>query len=126
MIRIALIGIIAVFLSIQFKNGKSEYGTYISLAACIIIFGLGISKLELIIETIHKIQSYIVISQTYIVILIKIIGITYVAEFASNLCKDAGHAAISNQIELVGKLTILSISMPILMALLETINNFLI
>lgn len=125
MLKIAAIGIVAVLLAIQFKSGKSEYGTYISLAACIIIFSLGIFKLEMIIDTIKKIQSYIVIKQTYIVILIKIIGITYIAEFASNLCKDAGHGAIANQIELVGKLTILSMSMPILMALLETINDFL-
>lgn len=125
MVKIAILGIVAVLLAIQFKNEKSEYGIYISLVACIIIFGFGIKKLQIILETINKIQGYIVVNQTYIIILIKIIGITYTAEFASNLCKDAGHGAISNQIELVGKLTILSISMPILMALLETINEFL-
>ncbi len=125
MIKIAIIGICAVLIGVQFKNGKSEYGIYISLAACIIIFGLGLSYLETIIQTINQIQSYIHVNQDYIAILIKIIGITYIAEFASNLCKDAGHAAISNQIELVGKLTILSISMPILMALLQTMNEFL-
>ena len=125
MIKIAITGVIAVLLAIQFKGSKSEYGTYISLAACVMIFCLGISKLEIIIEAINKIQSYISINKIYITILLKIIGITYVAEFASSLCKDAGHAAISNQIELVGKLTILSISMPILLALLDTINDFL-
>jgi stage III sporulation protein AD len=125
MIKIAVVGIAAVLIAIQFKNGKSEYGVYISLAACIIIFGLGISRLEIIIETINKIQGYIKVNQGYFKILIKIIGITYIAEFASNLCKDAGHASISNQIELVGKLTILCISMPIIMALLETMNEFL-
>lgn len=125
MIRIAIIGICAVLIAIQFKNGKTEYGIYISLAACIIIFGLGLNYLETIINTINQIQGYIQVNQSYIAILIKIIGITYIAEFSSNLCKDAGHAAISNQIELVGKLTILSISMPILMALLQTMNEFL-
>lgn len=125
MVKIAITGVIAVLLAIQFKGSKSEYGTYISLAACVMIFCLGISKLEIIIEAINKIQSYMTINKVYITILLKIIGITYVAEFASSLCKDAGHAAISNQIELVGKLTILSISMPILLALLDTINDFL-
>ena len=45
--------------------------------------------------------------------------------FASQLCKDAGYSAIASQIEVAGKLTILTISMPILMALLKTIHEFL-
>lgn len=125
MIKISLIGIVAVLLATHFKNTKQEYGTYIGIATCILIFYFGSSKLELIIEAIHKIQSYLSIDSKYINTLIKIVGITYIAEISSNLCKDAGHAAIASQIELVGKLTILTISMPILLALLDTVNGFL-
>lgn len=126
MIKVAMIGIVAVVLAIQFKSLRAEYGTYITLSACILILFLGLNKLETIIDGINKIQSYISINRVYLVILLKIVGITYIAEFASSLCKDAGHASISNQIELVGKLTILSVSMPILLALLDTINDFLV
>ena len=48
-------------------------------------------------------------------------GVAYLAEFGSALCKDAGQSAISGQIELVGKLAILAISMPVVTALFETI-----
>lgn len=125
MLQVAIIGIVAIVLATQFKNTRSEFATYISVAACIIILFIGTSKLTSIIEGITKIQSYIKINPTYLSILLKIVGITYIAEFASALCKDAGHSAISNQIELVGKLTILAISMPILLALLDLINDFL-
>lgn len=125
MIKIAVIGIVAVLLAIQLKNYKPEYSTYISLSACILIFTLGFHKLEVIIQTMQKIQSYIPINGSYITILIKMVGITYIAEISSDLCKDAGHAAISNQIELIGKLTILSISMPVILSLLDTIDAFL-
>lgn len=125
MIKIAFIGLIAVMLAIVFKKGKEEYAVFISFAACITIFILGISKLEVILDTIGKLQSYIKVSKAYIDILVKIIGITYITEFAASLCKDSGYSAIAEQVELVGKLTILAISMPILLALLDTINNFL-
>lgn len=125
MLRVAIIGIIAIVLATQLKSTKSEYSTYISLAACLIILFVGTNKLQMIIDGINKIQSYIHINPTYLSILLKIVGITYIAEFASSLCKDAGYSAISSQIELVGKLTILSISMPILLALLDLINEFL-
>lgn len=81
--------------------------------------------MEVLIDGIGKIQSYIKVNQSYIQILIKILGITYVSEFSASLCKDAGHAAIAGQIELVGKLSILAVSMPILLALLDTIHQFL-
>lgn len=126
MIDIAVISIIAVLLAILFKKGKEEYSLYISIAACIIILLLGIGKLETILDSIKRLQEYISINNTYINILIKIIGITYVTEFAAALCKDSGYSAIGNQVELIGKISVLAISMPILMALLDTINNFLI
>ncbi len=125
MLQIALVGISVVLLAIIFKNYKSEYSVYISLAGCILIFYLGVSRLELIISTIKKIQSYINLNDSYLGILVKIIGITYICEFTSDLCKDFGHTAVANQIELVGKLTILATGMPILLALLDTINKFL-
>lgn len=124
-IHISIFGIIAVLLAIQFKGGRGEYTLYIGVAACVIIFMFTISKLNIIIETINIIQSYIVISRSYISVLVKIIGITYIAEFASDICKDAGHAAIANQIQIFGKLSVLAVSMPIVLALLETINGFL-
>lgn len=125
MIDIAVIGVGALLVAILFKKGKEEFSLYISIAACVIIVLLGIGKLEVILDAINKLQGYIKINKSYVEVLIKIIGITYVTEFASSLCKDSGYQSIGDQVELVGKLSILAISMPILLALLDTINNFL-
>ncbi|CDA88477.1 stage III sporulation protein AD [Clostridium sp. CAG:230] len=57
----------------------------------------------------------------YIGILLKMIGITYVAEFSSNLCADAGYHAIADQIEFYGKIMIMAVSLPILLTLVDTI-----
>jgi len=123
--KVAIIGITAAILALQFKGIKGEYGSYISLAAGIIIFGFAISKLEIIIEGISTLSQYISVNKDYIGVLVKVIGISYICEFASNLCKDAGYSAIASQIEMVGKLSILVMSMPILMSLLETVDSFL-
>ena len=55
----------------------------------------------------------------------KMIGITYIAEFASGICKDAGFGSLGGQIEMFGKLSMLAVSMPVLLALLETIKVFM-
>ena len=61
-----------------------------------------------------KMQTFVAVDQTYITLILKMVGITYVAEFAMNICKDAGYAAVGNQIELFAKLSILVLSIPVL------------
>lgn len=124
MFKVALIGIVSVLLYIQMKQMKSDFGLYITFAAGILIFIYAYYQLEYIIDTINKIQSLIKVNDTYISILLKMIGIAYVSEFSSAICRDAGCSMIGNQIEMFGKLTILAISMPVVLSLLELINVF--
>lgn len=125
MIKIAAIGIIAILLAILFKRGKEEYSLFISIAACFVILLWGIGKLQVILDAINQLQGYIKLNKAYIGILVKIIGITYVTEISASLCRDSGYHAVGEQIEIVGKLTILAISMPIMISILDTINSFL-
>lgn len=122
----AALGIVAVLLAVQFKAKESEYGVYLVMAAGMVLFFFATGKMRTIIETAKQIQSYIDIDSIYITTLLKMVGITYIAEFASGICKDAGYGSLGTQIEIFGKLSILAVSMPILLALLETLRGFLI
>lgn len=124
-VSIAVVGIVAVLLAVSLKGMKGEYGTFLVLAAGFFIFFYGVGKLSTILDTMKEIQSYIKINSVYLATLVKMIGITYIAEFASGICKDAGYGAIGTQIEIFGKLSVLAVSMPILLALIETLQVFL-
>lgn len=121
MIKTALLGILTIVIAMAMKQGKAEFGTFVSFAGSILIAWVAISILEGILGGFHRITRLIPMEQEYIHLLLKMIGITYIAEFASAICKDAGYSAVAGQIELVGKLTILSMGLPIVMALFETI-----
>ena len=126
MIRIGAAGITGVLLAVQLKQMKSEYAVYVSLAACIFIFYFAVgTSFSIITRTMETIQSYLSIQNVYLQTLLKIAGITYVSEFSAAICKDTGYQAIASQIEVFGKLTILAVSMPILLSLLETMKGFL-
>ena len=81
--------------------------------------------MESILDAMRKIQEFVKINHVYLSTLIKMIGITYIAEFCSGICKDAGYGALGTQIEIFGKLSILAVGMPIVLALMETIQGFL-
>lgn len=123
-ITASLLGLSAVLLAVQFKGKGGEYGTYIVMAAGLVLFFYGTSKLRVIIETVRQIQGYIHLNPIYLTTLLKMAGITYIAEFASGICKDAGYGAMGTQIEIFARLSILAVSMPVLLALLETIKDF--
>ena len=125
MIQIGIIWVAGTLLAVQFKSGKSEYGIYISVALSLVIFFAIIGRLEVIIDALRTIANYINMDTAYIGTLIKMLGITYVAEFSAGICKDAGYQTIALQIEIFGKLAVLVLSMPVLMALLNTIKEFL-
>lgn len=125
-IQIALLGVVGTLLALQFKSGKSEYGIYVSLAVSLFLFLCMLSRLEIFVRTVKKIADYIKLDAGQMSILLKMAGVTYVAEFASGICKDAGYQNIAVQIEIFTKLTILAIGMPVLLALLELIRDFLI
>lgn len=125
-IQIALFGVVGTLLALQFKSGKSEYGIYVSLAVSLFLFLCMLSRLEIFVRTVKKIADYIKLDAGQMSILLKMAGVTYVAEFASGICKDAGYQNIAVQIEIFTRLTILAIGMPVLLALLELIGDFLI
>ena len=121
----AAAGLTAVLLAVQLKSVKSEYGVYLVMAAGVFIFLYGLGKMEVILDTLAQIRDSIQIEPIYLDMLLRMIGIAYVAEFASGICRDAGYAALGSQIEIFGKLSILAVSMPVFGALLETVQSFL-
>ena len=125
MVQVGIIGVAGALLAVQFKSGKAEYGIYISIALSLLIFFSIIKNLEMIVRMVRTIGDYISMDTVYIGTLLKMLGITYIAEFSSSICKDAGYQTIAVQIEIFGKLMILVLSIPIVLTALETIGEFL-
>lgn len=124
-IQTAVLGITAVALAVQLKGIRPEYSLYMILASGILIGYFGLSRLELIMETVGSMGKYITVKNVYLAMLVKMVGITYIAEFAAGICKDAGYSALGGQVEMFGKLSILAVSAPILTALFETLQVFM-
>lgn len=123
--QIAILAVAGVLLAVQFKSGKTEYGIYLGVTLSIFIFFQILGKLGVMLEILKTIGEFLPLDTVYIGTLLKMLGITYVAEFSASICQDAGYQTIARQIEILGKISILVMSMPILLSLLQTIREFL-
>ena len=124
-VKIVMIGITGVLLELFLIESKPEYSVYLSFAVGICILGYAVEKLSYLFESIKKIQEFLPVDEKYVLVLLKMTGATYIGQFSSSICKDAGYAAIAGQIELFVKLYLMVLSLPVLLALVETIHNFL-
>lgn len=124
-LKISILGICAVLMALILKSYRPEFSAYISIAVCICVFFFVGTKLELLIGYSEKMQNMLHLDNSYMAMILKMIGVTYVAEFAANICKDSGYQTIAGQIELFAKLSILALGMPVILAFMETIGELL-
>lgn len=125
MAKIGLIGIAAVFLSMLFKKEKPELAVLTGIAASVIIFSYALARFSVVIAFLEEVWKKLPVEQTFFVQLLKMLGITYVADFSAGICKDSGHEALGGQIELFAKLSILALSIPGLFYLSDVLERFL-
>lgn len=125
-IKISLLGICGVILGFFLKETRPEYGGLVTLGIGVMILGLAVGKIQYIFEVIEKLKDSLPVDGSYVATLIKMVGITYIGQFSAGICRDAGHQATAGQINLFCRLSIMVLSLPILMALLDTIQKFFI
>lgn len=124
-VKVGVLGIMGVLLAVQFKGQKPEYGVYIGFALSILIFCYVLGQVEAVMSQITRIKQYLGGAEGYLSVLLKVVGITYICEFSAGICKDGGFAAAADQIELLGKLSVMFAGLPVLFAVIEQIRGFM-
>ena len=123
--KICIIAIISVIVILTIKPQMANMSVLITIVSGVIIFMMIIHTLEKVITSILDIVSMLDIGIENIGIILKIIDISYICEFPSQICIDAGENAIASKIELAGKMLIMFISIPIITRLLSLITSLM-
>lgn len=123
MIKVALIGIAVVLLAVELKAYKPVLGIILAMAGALLIMIITMDKIYLVLNQIQSVFASLEEGSGYLVVLLKILGVTYLCQFSSSVCKDAGFGNLSDQIQMFGKLYIMLAGMPILLAFIEMLQQ---
>lgn len=123
--KIAAIAIGGVIMAAIVKSFKPELSLYVVLATVLVIFLMALDKLTAVFQFLSSVYDEMTYGRDFFPIIVKVLVVAYLADFTSQLCKDAGEAAIGSKVELAGKIVIFYLSMPVLLAILELINSIL-
>lgn len=122
-IKIALTAVIGALLALKMKQYQGEYSVYIVLGTGILLLVFCCDAITSVIQLITQLGDMLNGQAVYLKILVKLIGIAYICEFASGICVDAGYQALAGQVRLLGKLAILVSAIPLFTCLMETIEE---
>lgn len=117
--------LISLFLYLLFKDKRSDLAVLILLVSGVMVFIYSIGQINEIITFLKNIEEKAEIDGLYLGVILKIIGIAYISSFCSEICKDSGASSLASKVELSGKLFILILAIPILMAVLNSILEIL-
>ena len=124
-VKIIGVGLISLIIIIIVRQYKPEFTLYVSLLVGAIILVFIMDKLDGIITLLTTLSNKTAINNEFLTLLIKITGIAFLTEFAVSICKDTGETAIANKVDMGGKVIIVSMSIPIISSLLETVVEIL-
>ncbi len=119
--KIVMIGLVAALLASIIREQKPQMAVLLGMATGIVIFLMMLSKLTLVVQALQRIASKADVNIVYLNTVLKIIGISYIATLGIELCKDAGQNSIAGKIEFAGKMLIIVLALPILMAVMDLI-----
>lgn len=123
--KIILIAFLGTILCVVLKETRKDIAMIVALATVLIIMAFGINYITGIIDVIQQLANKAGLPDNFLSIILKIIGIAYVVEFASDICKDAGQEAISSKIQFAGKCIILTMGMTIIGNFVDVINKLI-
>lgn len=124
-IKVVSFAILAAMVLVVLRQYKPEIALTASLAAGAIILIFTISKVSQVINILQTLAEQAKVNPIYFKIVLKVVGVAYLAGFGAQVCRDAGEGAIAMKIEMAGKIIVLLLAIPILSAILQVVLNFL-
>ncbi len=122
---VVIIGVIGMLLALTVKQREPGIAVLISLAVSVVILFSVLPNFAAVFEIIGKISDTVDIGIPFVEIVVKIMGIAYLCEFGSQICVDAGETSIAGKIELAGKIVIMGISAPVVVALIAQVVDLI-
>ncbi|NLL53163.1 MAG: stage III sporulation protein AD [Peptococcaceae bacterium] len=123
--QIVGLAIIVTVISAVLKQIKPEMALQLSILAGVAIFLVVMDKIRLVIDLLQKLADQANVNSYYLFIVLKIVGVAYLAELGCQICRDAGENALATKVEIAAKIFVVVLAIPIIVAVMESVMKLL-
>ncbi|MBT9258392.1 MAG: hypothetical protein KM310_01345 [Clostridiales bacterium] len=120
-VDVILAALFLVFVVILFRPVRPELATLLALAAGALILLSLLPTLLLLVGALRDLMARTQVDFSYVAMVVKVVGIAYLAQFAADVARDAGETALAGKIELGGRVAILAAALPALWTFMEVL-----
>ena len=120
-VSIGVLAVVAVIVALTLRPKNAEIALMLTVACSVLILVALLSQARQIIGTVNSIVAASQINTGYIAILLKVVGICLLTEFAVNTCRDAGCQSLAGNVSLAGKLVVTVTALPLYTDILNTV-----
>lgn len=121
MIKIIITAIIALVLLVLIKDINRQFAVFITISVSILLISASYGNLKNILDEVNRLSEYVNGLNSYIKIMIKLFGISIIAQIVSSLCYDCGESSLAYQTQLYIKAVMLVIALPVFESVINII-----
>ena len=114
-------GFLTLVVYLVLQEYKSNTAIFVVTAFGILVLVQSTEYLQQIIDTLLAVCVQAGVRIAYFTVILKMIGIAWLAEFLCQICRDAGSGALAVKLEFAAKISILIMFFPILTELLHSV-----
>ncbi|MDR0739052.1 MAG: stage III sporulation protein AD [Oscillospiraceae bacterium] len=124
-IKLLFFAVFCAIFCVVLKRERPEYAFILSIISGIFILLHMIPKVTSVVECLKNLMSTANLSTDYMNILFKCLGICIVAQLSSDSCRDSGQTSLASKVELVGKIMVIIVSLPLFESVIDMAKNLL-
>ena len=117
--------LVAVILWIILSKQGKEYALLLSLGACALVMMGMFRFLEPILDLLNQLQALGKLQPEWLSVMLKATGIGLIVEMATLICSDAGNGALAKTLQIMGTVSVLWLSIPLMKSVMELIEQIL-
>ena len=114
-------GIIGCILSLLMRQYQRPQAALLSIGVCCIVCLRALPALSEVLDTARSLCEQGALAPAYFGILCKALGIAYLTQLGTDICRDSGESAIATAVELCGRVSLVSLSLPVFLTLARTV-----
>lgn len=125
MVKIIGVGLVGAVAALIVKEYKPQMAVPIGIATAVLLFFMILSQVGYVVDIITMTAARLNLNMEYMTAILRMIAVAYLSQFGAEICRDAGQNAIAAKIELAGKVLIVVLSIPVLLALMNLLIGLL-
>ncbi len=115
----------ATLLAVVLRAQRPELAVCLSLAAGVLVTGLVLGQLAPLTATLRRLLQAGGFSAEWLTVVLKAAGVCLVTQLTADTCRDAGETALAGKAELVGRVLLLLLAVPLFEQILALVTGML-